>query len=450
MKKTLALLYWIGVSVTMLVAVCTMLLIVSLRIGDTKENLRDLLKTASAWTTVSREPLQQQVGRIAELSPPVRVTFLLEGGVVLADSEEDPLTMGLHDDRPEIAEAMEGRIGESVRLSGTRKDFALCVAQRVGAGLILRLSYPLQDISHLIITYGIALVVLFAVLFLLQRVVLARFCDALVRQMDGVQSLLEGADSHPHAVFPELQGAMNNIAYRAERLNADLAEVNRTLQMRSDFVANASHEIRSPLTSIMGFAEMLDEALADTPEEQEMCVRSIRSECQRMLDVVEDILLLSRAEGKKNAETVPLNVRTMAEEILNAMGHRAQQKGVQLHLTGDMTLHGVGKSLWEILYNLVDNAIRYGREGGNVWVRMSADTIEVQDDGCGIEAKHLPHIFEQFYRVDETRDSVRGTGLGLSIVRALVESMGGDIRVESEVGVGSRFILRFDREGGER
>ncbi len=447
MKKTLARLYWIGVSVTMLVALLTMALITALRIGDLRKNLGDLLQTTIAWTMESTESLQHQAENIAKASPPTRVTFLLENGLVLADSDEDALGMELHGDRPEIREAIQRGNGDSLRLSETRNGFALYAARRVGdSGLIIRLSYPLDEIRNLIVTYGIALVLLFAVLFLLQRVVLGRFCTALVRQMDEVQNLLEGGmDSQPKAVFPELQGAINNIAYRAGRLNADLSEVNRTLQLRSDFVANASHEIRSPLTSIMGFAEMMDEGMADTEEERQTCISAIRSECRRMLDVVEDILLLSRAEGRRSLETETVDVKAVAEEIVQSLTPHAAQKGIALHLAGEMTLNGVEKSVWEILYNLADNAIRYGREGGNVWITLAQKRITVADDGVGIELHHLPHIFEQFYRVDETRDStVRGTGLGLSIVRALAESLGGCIRAESEIGRGSTFIIDFE------
>ncbi len=448
MKRTLTKLYWLGVAVTLAVAVITMVLIAALRIGDTKEIMHDLLEASAGWTIESRDPLQVQAENIAAASPPMRVTFIMSGGLVLADSEEDPFTMELHDDRPEVIAALQSGTGESLRLFGTSDPLALYVAKKIGPHLILRLSYPLRDITQLILTYGVALVVLFAVLFLLQRLVMARFCTALIKQMEDVQSLLEGEERRAQAVFPELQGALDSIAYRAERLNADLNEVNRTLQLRSDFVANASHEIRSPLTSIMGFAEMLDEGLADTPEEQDTCIKAIRSECQRMLDVVEDILLLSRAEGKKNVSADAVDVRAVAEEILQSLTPRAAQKHIALHIEGDMTLTAPEKSVWEILYNLTDNAIRYGREGGHVHIALAEDTITVADDGCGIDAHHLPRIFEQFYRVDETRDtSVRGTGLGLSIVRALVESLGGDITAQSEIGVGSTFTVRFGKGG---
>ncbi len=451
MKRTIARLYWIGVTITMAVAIATMTLIVVMRVNDTKAMMADLLSTATAWTMKSGDPLQIQAENIAAASPPIRVTFVMKNGLVLADSGREAGELRFILDEPEIADAVRTGQGSALRLSGTDGHFALHRAGRVSQDLILCLSFPLTDITRLIVAYGIALTVLFAVLFLLQRLVLGRLCRDILRQMEDVGDILDGSGERRAAVFPELQSAIDDIAYRAGRLNADLAEVSRTLSLRSDFVANASHEIRSPLTSIMGFAEMLDEGLADTPEEQALCISSIRSECARMLEIVEDILLLSRAEGKKDAEFAPVDVAAVASEVVQSLSPRAAQKKITLHLTGEMTVPGVEKSLWEILYNLTDNAVRYGCEGGNVRIVLGDGVLTVTDDGPGIEAHHLPRIFEQFYRVDETRDaSAGGTGLGLSIVRALAEGMGGTITAESEYGRGCCFTVRFaPEEGGD-
>ena len=161
-------------------------------------------------------------------------------------------------------------------------------------------------------------------------------------------------------MFPELQPALDNISYLAKRLKDDLNEVSRTLTLRDDFVANASHELRSPLTSVMGFAEMLDEGMADSPEECELCVRMIRSECQRMLDVIEDILHLSRAGGKPVEEPQNVNVGNIAREIATSLSAQAAQKGIAISVEGDMVRMGVERDFWEMLYNLAGNAVRYG------------------------------------------------------------------------------------------
>ncbi len=450
MKRRLRHLYWTGIVITMAMATVVMAMMVKLKIDDTRESLRSILHAASAWTMESTEDLQSMAESIASVSPPLRVTFLMEQGLVLADSEADALSMENHATRPEVQEALQGGIGESLRFSDTQAVATLYAAMRISPVLILRLSYPLWELAGVLAAYGAGLLCLFLILYVLQRRTLSRFGRDLLVQMDEVRRLLEGDAGHGRAVFPELQPALDNISYLARRLREDLSEVSRTLTLRDDFVANASHELRSPLTSVMGFAEMLDEDMADSPEERELCVRMIRSECQRMLDVIEDILHLSRAEAQPAEEAHAVDVGGVAREIATSLSAQASQNGIEIRVEGEMVRKGVEKDFWEILYNLAGNAVRYGREGGHVWIRLTGDAIEVEDDGVGIAPEHLPHIFEQFYRVDESRGMAPGgTGLGLSIVRALAERCGARVTVESEAGKGSTFAVRFDAEAGK-
>ena len=450
MKRRLRHLYWTGIVITMAMATVVMAMMVKLKIDDTRESLRSILHAASAWTMESTEDLQSMAESIASVSPPLRVTFLMEQGLVLADSEADALSMENHATRPEVQEALQGGIGESLRFSDTQAVATLYAAMRISPVLILRLSYPLWELAGVLAAYGAGLLCLFLILYVLQRRTLSRFGRDLLVQMDEVRRLLEGDAGHGRAVFPELQPALDNISYLARRLREDLSEVSRTLTLRDDFVANASHELRSPLTSVMGFAEMLDEDMADSPEERELCVRMIRSECQRMLDVIEDILHLSRAEAQPAEEAHAVDVGGVAQEIATSLSAQASQKGIEIRVEGEMVREGVEKDFWEILYNLAGNAVRYGREGGHVWIRLTGDAIEVEDDGVGIAPEHLPHIFEQFYRVDESRGMAPGgTGLGLSIVRALAERCGARVTVESEAGKGSTFAVHFDAEAGK-
>ena len=449
MKKRLQRIYWIGILLTIAVSLFTVVLLMWIKVSDTREYLFHTLNTASAWTLESNDNLQDLAESIANVAHPVRVTFLMNQGLVLADSEREATEMGSYADREEIIEAMQGKVGESMRLSVTQDEMVIYAAKRISPQLILRLAYPIWELSRVILLYGAGLVLLFLLLFLHQRRALSRFAGSLIAQMDDVRLMLEGQLSNPKAVFPELQPALNNIAYLADRMEKDRKEILRTLNMRQDFVANASHELRSPLTSIMGFAEMLDEGLADTPEEQALCTQTIRSECSRMLEVIEDILLLSRAE-RQLAEPAAVDVAAVAEEICQSLSPRAAQRNITLKVEGSFRLTATEKDVWEILYNLTDNAIRYGREGGYVHIRLGPDGFSVEDNGIGIDAAHQSRIFEQFYRVDEVRSAVGGTGLGLSIIQAIVQRYGGEIHLVSESGKGSRFIVQFGSpEGGQ-
>ena len=449
MKRSLQRIYWLGVSMTLLMSIIAVFMMVKIKIDSTREDLHSVIQAASAWTLAVDSDLQSMAADIASISPPMRVTFLMGNGLVLADSHEDESEMASHSDRPEVMAAIEGGMGESFRLSDTQATFVLYEAKKIAPNLILRLSYPIEEITHLVTTYAVGLLVLFMAAYALQQRAIARFSRRMQLQMDDVRLLLEG-DHHEHrAVFPEFQPAISNIEYLAKKLNTDIDEVRRTLNLRSDFVANASHELRSPLTSIMGFAEMIDEGLADTPEEQKMCIDLIRKECSRMLGVIEDILLLSRAE-KQVQSVEEVDVRRVTQEIIEALLPRAHQKDIDLSVNGELCVCADEKAIWEILYNLIDNAIHYGKTGGYVRIRLLDHAICVEDNGIGIDQKHIPHLFEQFYRVDEAREMAEGgSGLGLSIVKTLAGRCGAQIHVDSEPGRGSCFKVVFDARGEE-
>lgn len=444
MKRKLQKIYWAGILITLAVMTSAVFIMVRIKIDDTRDHLKSILHAASLWTQESSSDLQSLAESIAAVSPPLRVTFMMEHGLVLADSESDVLSMESHYDRPEVIMARNEGVGESLRISGTQTSLVLYMAKRISPKLIVRLSFPLNEITHLLFIYTLGLLLMALFLFFLQRRALNRFTSLLQQQMDEVRVVLEGSRTQANALFPELGPAITNINYLASRLNGDLAEITRTLNLRSDFVANASHELRSPLTSIMGFAEMLDEGLADTKEEQALCISTIRSECARMLDVIEDILHLSKAEGQAAPPMVPIPLHALAAQVCLSLSPQASSRTITLNCTGETTIYGAEKDVWEILYNLVDNAIRYGKPGGHVEIHMQDNLLSISDDGIGIEEKHLPRLFEQFYRVDETREmSVGGTGLGLSIVHALATRMGAAITVESEPDVGTRFTVTF-------
>ena len=447
MKRRLQNIYWRGIALTLVMAMAAIGVMVKMKTDDTRTNLNAVLHAASLWTLESNADLQELADSIASVSPPIRVTFLMDTGLILADSREDADRTVIHDKDPEIVAVRQGKIGRDFRLSATDAAFELYMARRVSPQLILRVSYPVLEVAELLAAYGVALLLLFFVLHRSQKRTISRFARELVQQMEEIRRLLDGEVDGVRAVFPEFQPTLDAIAYQVERLHEDHREILRTLRLRSDFVANASHELRSPLTSVRGFAEMLEEDMADTPQERALCVQMIRSECDRMLAVIEDILRLSKAEHQPASPAETVDVSAVAGEVCRSLAQRAAQKRISLHVEGDLRLTAWEKDLWEVLYNLVDNAIRYGREGGHVFVRLSPGRIEVEDDGIGIAPEHVNHVFEQFYRVDDARDAASGgTGLGLAIVRAIAERYHGSIRAESALGAGSRFILELGEE----
>ena len=445
MKRRLQAIYWRGILITLAMALAATGVAAKLKIDDARSHLSALLSAASMWTVDSNDDLQTLANSISSVSTRVRVTFLMDSGLVLADSARDAEPQVNHYDDQEIAMARRGETGRHLRISSTSATLVMHMARRIAPRLILRLSYPVLEIARVVAVYGGLLLALFLVLYLLQRRAIARFAGDQRRQLEDIRRLLDGDMERVEAVFPEYQPALDAIAYRIQRLRADQREILRTMNLRSDFVANASHELRSPLTSVRGYAELLEQGLADTPEEQQLCLETILGECDRMLAVIEDILQLSKAERRPDGQVPPLAAAPVADEVRKALTPRAARADIAIEVSGDGNVPTTGQELWEILYNLMDNAVRYGRPGGHVWVRLSEGRIEVADDGIGIDPEHAGRVFEQFYRVDEARDGGRGgTGLGLSIVRAIARRRGGDVRLESEPGRGSCFIVSFD------
>lgn len=230
----------------------------------------------------------------------------------------------------------------------------------------------------------------------------------------------------------------------------DITEQKRLEQMRTDFVANVSHELRTPLTSIKGFVETLQDGAINDPESAKRFLKIMETETDRMVDLVKDLLELSRLEASDRSwdlTTVDLNI--IAQNMADAYYQRAQALGIELSISAEDDLplvKGDATLLRQVIANLLDNALKYTDAGGQVWVTFARDgnnaVLEVQDTGVGIQAKHLDRIFERFYRVDKGRCRQRGgTGLGLAIVKHIVEKHGGTITIESEYGVGSTFTV---------
>jgi two-component system phosphate regulon sensor histidine kinase PhoR len=237
----------------------------------------------------------------------------------------------------------------------------------------------------------------------------------------------------------------------------DVTERRRLERIRRDFVANASHELRTPLTSIRGFVEALQDGAAADPQTGPRFLDKIRVHADRMANLVDDLLELSRIEsGESPPVREDVVLPEIVEEVVSSLAESARRKAIELTWKdeGVRPLLGDGERVRRILLNLVDNAVKYTPQGGHVQVRLSRApghaVVEVQDDGPGIAAEHLPRLFERFYRVDKARSrELGGTGLGLAIVRHLAEGMGAAVSVASEVGRGTRFTLRLPAAGDE-
>jgi len=231
----------------------------------------------------------------------------------------------------------------------------------------------------------------------------------------------------------------------------DVTELRRLEKVRKDFVANVSHELRTPITAIRGYAETLQSGAINDPVAAPKMVDIIHRQSERLSELVEDLLELSRLESRQiQLAEKPVDLAEATQRALEAVRPKARLRGTSIdaQIATGLFVLGDRRAIEQIVLNLVDNAVKYSPPNGHVWLTATVQDghveFRVKDDGPGIEARHLPRIFERFYRVDKGRSrEMGGTGLGLSIVKHLITTMKGDVRCESAPGQGSTFFIEL-------
>jgi len=226
----------------------------------------------------------------------------------------------------------------------------------------------------------------------------------------------------------------------------DITDIKKLENMRSQFVANVSHELKTPLTSIKGFAETLK--YVEDSDTRDKFLDIINDEAERLTRLINDILILSHIEQHREGKLEEFNINEVIEEVYNLMKNIAESKGVNIKIVGENlpTIVGDRDRFKQMIINLVDNGIKYSEKNDKVFIGTELKNnnyiIWVEDTGVGMSKEHLNRIFERFYRIDKARSrSQGGTGLGLAIVKHIVLSFNGNIEVESQLGVGTKFTI---------
>lgn len=254
-------------------------------------------------------------------------------------------------------------------------------------------------------------------------------------------------------VYEELQPLVQRISGQNRQIQQKVDELKvehaRQDAMRREFTANVSHELKTPLTSISGYAELIQNGLVK-PEDVPRFAGTIYKEAQRLIVLVNDIIRLSRLEDQDVLEeTQTIDLPALCRETCGYLGDAALRRRVTLICSGEeCTIRGVRQIAEEIVYNLCDNAIKYNKEGGSVWVTVSSrdgqPVLEVRDTGIGIPQEELDRVFERFYRVDKSHSKeLGGTGLGLSIVKHGAAYLNAKLEIESQEGEGTAIRVVF-------
>jgi two-component system phosphate regulon sensor histidine kinase PhoR len=247
------------------------------------------------------------------------------------------------------------------------------------------------------------------------------------------------------AVLPGRSGGIDGGVF----IFHDMTRIKQLENTRREFVANVSHELRTPLTLIKGFVETLLDGAKNDPDANERFLKTIDKHTDRLTFLIEDLLTISRLEsGQVVLNQQPIQLREFAQHILDDLQSRAAERKVTFHNEVPENIEALADAdrLQQVLFNLIDNAVKYGRSEGSVWVtaRVEGGMIEacVRDNGPGIPSESVDRVFERFYRVDKARSREQGgTGLGLAIVKHIIQSHRGEVWLKSEVGQGSAFYF---------
>jgi len=390
----------------------------------------------------------------------VIITLPVQAGELLAPPAEEnaPISPQQLQARPEIASAMQGQAATAIREVGKRRVLYAAAPVLSNSGSISGLVYlamPLP-VSGLPLSLSLELAgaALAAVLLaLLAGRLLARRIVSPVEAIALAAKAVSAGDLNQNV--PSMSG-ISELNELGQTFNQMTENLRQSEQAKNAFVADVTHELRTPLTVIKGTIETLEDGALDDLAGRGPLLEAMQRETERLIRLVNDLLVLTRADaGTLNMEIQPLDLAELARARCSQLSGLAAHRQVQLVVTGAASAPVLGDvdRLSQVLDNLLDNAIRYSPQGSAVTVEIGSDNGEAQcavcDCGAGIPEKHLPYIFERFYRADASRNRQSGgAGLGLAIVRALVLAQGGGISAESQPGKGTtiRFWLPTSKE----
>ena len=370
----------------------------------------------------------------------LRITWIKGDGEVLFDNDVDILGMGNHLERPEIADALKYGEGEVTRRSETLQRSTFYYAVRLDDGSVLRLSREADSIYRFISSAFPGLIVI--------AVFLVIFCIAISHFMTNkiimpIEKLASNLDTTtPDYTYKELVPII-------DRIREQHTDILSASTMRRDFTANVSHELKTPLTAISGYAELMENGLVEESQMREFAGK-INKNSRRLLSLIDDVLRLSQLD--ETGTSVPMDYFDLleeAEQCVEGIKDYAQQNNVSITCTGEHGLiHGNQDMIREVINNLCANAIRYNKKNGEVRVSVHFQSdhpvLTVEDTGIGIAKEHQNRIFERFYRVDKSRTKKGGgTGLGLAIVKHIVELHDAVMVLTSEEGQGTRIQIFF-------
>ena len=369
----------------------------------------------------------------------LRVTWVDTDGTVLYDNDASTTALGNHSDRPEIQEAFENGVGECVRRSNTMNKNTFYYAVLLDNKTVLRVSTEVGSIWAVFLAVS-PMIMLIVIIIVVVCIALSHMLTRqLIAPIEKMAQNMEDASMEP---------PYKELVPFASMIRKQHTDILSAAKARQDFSANVSHELKTPLTAISGYAELIEAGMVDE-EKQKHFIQEIRKNAQRLLSLINDIIRLSELDRTDSQSTFDkFDLNEIVSECMEALDVNAKNRQVTLEYTGEKcNICGSKEMMRELTDNLVQNAIRYNKPNGSVWVEVHGGDqprLVVKDNGIGIPADEQQRIFERFYRVDKSRSKATGgTGLGLAIVKHIVEIHDAKLSLESELGQGTTITVNF-------
>ena len=369
----------------------------------------------------------------------LRVTWVDTDGTVLYDNDASTTALGNHSDRPEIQEAFENGVGECVRRSNTMNKNTFYYAVLLDNKTVLRVSTEAGSIWSVFLAVS-PMIMLIVIIIVVVCIALSHMLTRqLIAPIEKMAQNMEDASMEP---------PYKELVPFASMIRKQHTDILSAAKARQDFSANVSHELKTPLTAISGYAELIEAGMVDE-EKQKHFILEIRKNAQRLLSLINDIIRLSELDRTDSQSTFDkFDLNEIVLECMEALDVNAKNRQVTLEYTGEKcNICGSKEMMRELTDNLVQNAIRYNKPNGSVWVEVHGGDqprLVVKDNGIGIPADEQQRIFERFYRVDKSRSKATGgTGLGLAIVKHIVEIHDAKLSLESELGQGTTITVNF-------
>ncbi|MGN1343533.1 MAG: sensor histidine kinase [Traorella sp.] len=372
----------------------------------------------------------------------IRITLIDKDGVVLLDSEANASEMENHNDRPEVIEARLYKESSVTRNSNTFSNISTYYyALLLDNQYVLRVSCQVNSLSSIFFD-ALPIVLGITFLILMITLIISRLLTKSI--MQPINEIANNVDHMQDVkIYKELIPFVNTIKLQHENIM-------KQSKLRQDFTANVTHELKTPLTSISGYSELIETGMASESDMRHFA-SEIHKSSQRLLTTINDIIRLSELDSEAVDIFEKIDLYSIAQEAMSSLRINADKYEVNLYLHGQSEMIYANKEcMIELICNLVDNAIRYNKKNGRVdiWVDHNENNsyLRVKDNGIGIDKKDHERIFERFYRVDKSRSKASGgTGLGLAIVKHIVMIHQAELKIESEIGKGTDITIYFKK-----